>query len=152
MSRFVNDAREEFFAFITAFANSYTNLPRLYKTLKHGQYQFRPREEFFQFYAAMFQQHMAHVDVYDTIATQWQFVVYAHPMISVGIQHYDALKICRRLADIYDKDFNLDTFSKYKECSLEEGETDDELFDALLKMRSNSYFEDAFAFVRVDFV
>ena len=36
--------------------------------------------------------------------------------------------------------------------SLEEGETDDELFDALLKMRSNSYFEDAFAFVRVDFV
>jgi len=51
---------------------------------------------------------------------------------------------------IYDKDFNLNTFSEYKECSLEEGETDDELFDALFEMRSNNYFEDAFAFVRVD--
>lgn len=74
-------------------------------------------------------------------------------IISIGVKHSDALKICRDVAKKYGKSFDLKTFHEEgKEEEKEEGEEEEEVFIALRYMECNAYLYPVASFVCVIFV
>ena len=130
----------------------HTNLYRLYQTLNNGQFHVEAREEFVARHQDTYDQHKSYVETFKRIAAKFDYGITMRPMLSVGIQHANALRICRKIARAHGYEFNLDTHihaASAASADLEEGEVEDCLFANILKLQSNTFFMDAFSYIHV---
>ena len=147
---FSEAAHEFFFLCILNETTSYTNLSRLYQVLNNGQFHIKVTNEFAAQHLDVYIQHTSYVETCKRIATKFDYTITTQPMLSVGIQHADALRICRKIAKAHGVDFSLNTYDPAaSRCTLEEGEVEDDVFTNIKKMRSNTFLLDAFSYVHV---
>jgi hypothetical protein len=142
-------AHQEFAQHIFNMTTRYTDLSRLYRLLKNGQFHFEPRHEFVVFHQQTFEQHTCYVETYRAIATKFECGISTQPMISVGLQHADALRICREIASMYGFEFNLTTYITASRVLEEEGEVEEDVFTNVQNMQSDTFLADAFSYIRV---
>ena len=150
MVSFAEAAREEFIMFILLHATEHTNLSRLYQVLSNGQFHMEARKEFVAQHSETYEQHKSYVDTFTGIAAKFDYGVETQPMLSIGIQHKDALYICRKIAKAFESDFTLSTYDPFASTNtLEEGEIEDALIADIKGMQSNTFLIDAFSYVHI---
>ena len=151
---FSEAAHEFFFLCILNETTLYTNLSRLYQVLNNGQFHIRATNEFVAQHPDVYKQHTSYVETCKRIATKFDHTITTQPMLSVGIKHTDALRICRKIAKTHGVDFSLNTYDPTASvtasiCALEEGEVEDDVSSNIKKMQSNTFLLDAFSYVHV---
>lgn len=128
--------------------NEYTNLACLYRALKNKQFHIEQNNVFDWKYPV---NNMRYVNFCRKSAPKFDMRTVETAIISIGVQHSGALKICRDVAKKYEKRFDLNTFHSnlYEK---EEGELEEEVVTALRNTESNAYLYPVASFVCVNFV
>ena len=135
---------------ILANTNEYTNIAKLYTSLANKQLHFEQPETFAQKYPI---NNESYVTVTRQIAQVWDKTIEEKRMVSFGVPHNVALKICRNVANMHGKVFNLDTFASQKsELHEEEGEIEESVVLMLQSLETNTYLFPISSYVAVIFV
>lgn len=124
-----------------------TNIANLYRSLLNRQLHFEAPHEFSTLYPP---NNNHYVETCIRLAKKYDMKIDSvTAMISIGISHKTALKLCRHVAKHFEKTFNLDTYCLSDDC-MEEGEIEEDML-IYLKDIGGEYLYSVASYYRVRF-
>jgi hypothetical protein len=124
-----------------------TNIANIYRSLVNRQLNFEAPYEFMTLYPP---NNNHYVKTCIRIAKKYDMKIDSvTAMISIGITHKTALKLCRYIARHFGKTFNLDTYCLSDDC-MEEGEIEEDVF-VYLRDIGGQYLYSIASYYRVHF-